>query len=484
MKLTPKPLHVVTPEDMEDEECAELDTGEETATAPPPAAAKAKKPTMAEIAAAKLAAQPPPPPADPKATGPKDLRGLHEAGRSEDIARLAAEAKPYTAPGEDGQPWVSYVSKNDGRPERVIDWRRYFEAGQVDLAETRGMDAEEIRDTLPPPIVHGVLRQGSTMILAGASKARKSWLALALALAVRTGGRFVGFRCEQARVRYVDLELKRNTGASRYALARLGLTDEPEIQAMIDEGFFYHSLRALPAEEGTAEGFAGWMKAEAQTGELWILDCLQPIMEVDQNDAVAVRGLMRCLMEAATATGAALVIIDHYNKSGDARGMARVSGSVAKVAAVDAILTLTPDRESDTIRVDLDLREDPPCEALAVRFNSHTHGFDVLDPDEAKREAERMEREQLAEWLATGWGDGSEARTRADLGAVWRMVSNSGALRERVKALLAAGMIREGKQGRSLIYEVATATSGNLWQVEATSPESLEALGKEVATGS
>ncbi len=127
----------------------------------------------------------------------------------------------------------------------MIDWQKYFRAAQIGTGKTHGMTADEIRETLPPAVIHGIARQGSVMILAGASKARKSWLALHLALAVRTGGTWVGFRTEQAHVRYIDFELKAATGLARYSLARLGLTEGyEEIQPVIDEGFSWQAKRS------------------------------------------------------------------------------------------------------------------------------------------------------------------------------------------------------------------------------------------------
>ena len=407
-----------------------------------------------------------------KAPLPKDLRELAATdGGKEQIRELAAAAPAYVAPSGNatGTPWVKAITDK----RRVIDWTRYYDAAQIDLAATVGMDADEIGETLPPPVIHGIVRQGSVMLLGGASKSRKSWLALALSLAVRTGDRFLGFRTEQAKVRYLDFELKERTGRARYSLARLGLTEDEEIQREIDSGFFYHSLRCHPTEEGRLAGIGEWMKATAAAGEVWILDCLQPVLEVDQNDALAVRRELGPLLAAAAQTGAVLVIVDHYNKSSMSQGMNRVSGSVAKVAAVDTIITLTPAPKMDgVIEVDFDLREDPPVDGrVLVKFNGRTHGFDLVTSEELETAEEKQNAEKLAGWLATGWPGGINApKTATELSAAWGVGS-----RKRVPQLEAAGMIERGaSRGKSHTWQLVPASRDKQGQGGTRQPETLE----------
>jgi hypothetical protein len=408
----------------------------------------------------------------------KDLRDLAATDQGKQkIRALAATAKPIQPEaGKTG--WVKSISE-DGR--RVIDWRKYYETTKIDLAATVGMDADEIRDTLPPPVIHGIVRQGSVVLLAGASKSRKSWLALALSLAVRTGGSFIGFRTEQAQVRYLDFELKERTGRARYSLARLGLTDDVDLQNQIDAGFSYHSLRCHPNEEGRLAGIGEWMLASAAVGEVWILDCLQPALEVDQNDALAVRRELGPLLSAASVTGAVLVIVDHYNKSSESRGMSRVSGSVAKVAAVDTIVTLTP-KTDGVIEVDFDLREDPPVDGQTlIRFNSQTHGFDLVTSEQLATVEEKQLAEKLADWIATGWQGEREPKTAAALAHAWQLDPTGGGLRKRLAALDSAGLVElAGKIGRANSWQLVPVHRDKLGQAGTSSQETIEPLGIEL----
>ena len=59
---------------------------------------------------------------------------------------------------------------------------------------------------LPPELIEGVLRCGHKMLISGASKAGKSFLLAELCLAIATGGEWIGLKCRQGKVLYVDLE--------------------------------------------------------------------------------------------------------------------------------------------------------------------------------------------------------------------------------------------------------------------------------------
>ncbi len=368
----------------------------------------------------------------------------------------SADLDQENGAGVTSEPWLKIITKESGEEVRVIDWPLYFDAGRIDLGATVGMDADEIRDTLPPPVVHGLLRHGSVGLLAGASKARKSWLALALAISAATGKHWLGFRVEPTRVRYIDFELKARTAAYRYSIARLGVTDDPAEQAAIDANVTFHSLRSMPAEKGTLAGVAAWIEAAGRPGELWILDCLQPVLEGDANDPAKVRSAFQPLLKASEKAGVVLLLIDHFNKNSEARGMARVSGSVAKVAAADAIITLSP-RGDGVIGVDFDLREDPPVDGeTLIRFNFATHGFDLVTPGEAEAAKSKAEKERHMEWIGQGWATGDAAKTRKELAKAWKLGA-TGAL-DRLRELEAAGRVEEGaKRKNANTYQLSLA---------------------------
>ena len=65
----------------------------------------------------------------------------------------------------------------------------------------------ELLPPLAPPLIEGVLRQGHKMLLAGPSKAGKSYALIELAICIAEGLPWLGFPCAQGKVLYVNLEL-------------------------------------------------------------------------------------------------------------------------------------------------------------------------------------------------------------------------------------------------------------------------------------
>ncbi len=71
---------------------------------------------------------------------------------------------------------------------------------------------ESVWDDLPalaPPLIENVLRQGHKMLIAGPSKAGKSFALIELCIAIAEGRKWFGWNCSQGRVLYVNLELDR-----------------------------------------------------------------------------------------------------------------------------------------------------------------------------------------------------------------------------------------------------------------------------------
>ena len=69
---------------------------------------------------------------------------------------------------------------------------------------------------LAPALIGGVLRQGHKMLLAGPSKAGKSFALIELTIAIAEGKSWLGFDCAQGRVLYVNLELDRASCLHRF----------------------------------------------------------------------------------------------------------------------------------------------------------------------------------------------------------------------------------------------------------------------------
>ena len=210
-------------------------------------------------------------------------------------------------------------------------WRS--ESLLVDVDSMTGMYVPELAE----PIVDGVLRRGHILMLTGPPKAGKSWCMAQLAYAVASGGEWMGFKCHQGSVCYVDTELDPNSLFNRLdrVRARMGLQDSDGlIQAM-----------PLRGKTVTAEMIANTI-ADAYGDSypsLVIIDSIYSIETGDENSAGDMRQMMQQLGSIA-AKGSAIAFAHHHAKgsAGSRNVIDRGSGSGVFGRFVDAMVDLTP----------------------------------------------------------------------------------------------------------------------------------------------
>ena len=108
------------------------------------------------------------------------------------------------------------IDTNIGKAD-FAEWREFIESATDDLPDPESMSA--VWDEMPPlapALIGGVLRQGHKMLLAGPSKAGKSFALIELTIAIAEGKSWLGFDCAQGRVLYVNLELDRASCLHRF----------------------------------------------------------------------------------------------------------------------------------------------------------------------------------------------------------------------------------------------------------------------------
>ncbi len=98
------------------------------------------------------------------------------------------------------------------------EWVDWLEAETDELPDTENLAADW--EHLPPladPLIFGVLRKGHKMLLAGPSKAGKSFALIELCIAIAEGKPWLGqFSCAQGKVLYINLELDRASCLHRF----------------------------------------------------------------------------------------------------------------------------------------------------------------------------------------------------------------------------------------------------------------------------
>ncbi len=98
------------------------------------------------------------------------------------------------------------------------EWRDWLEAETDELPETESLaDDWESLPPLADALITGVLRKGHKMLLAGPSKAGKSFALIELCIAIAEGTPWLGrFSCAQGKVLYINLELDRASCLHRF----------------------------------------------------------------------------------------------------------------------------------------------------------------------------------------------------------------------------------------------------------------------------
>ena len=219
-------------------------------------------------------------------------------------------------------------------------WRltKYHEEREKERKESyAAVDGYELLTHPPDPIqelVEGVFHNGLT-ILAGPPKSGKSWLVLGLALAVASGGRFLGSLPVKSAgsVAYFALEESQRRTSGR--IKKLVLDDN---QALRNIEFMYE----LPAlEQGGIAHLEQYIVDRAPS--MVIIDTLMAFVTGDKTARGDVFRQdyreIKALQDIATKHDTAILVVHHTNKVGG-DGVQAVAGSHGVTAAADCIWTL------------------------------------------------------------------------------------------------------------------------------------------------
>lgn len=259
-----------------------------------------------------------------------------------------------------------------------------------------------------PALVGGLLRRGHVSLLAGKGKSCKSWAAIALAVAVATGGDWLGFSCERGRVLYLDPEIDPKSLDNRFAeVCRARGADPAEVQASVCKW----PLRGV--EGAGMSAIVAALREGCCYGEfaLVILDSCSVFVEGDENSSVFVRSFFARVNELAAVTGASVLLVHHFGKgdAGDRDAGDRARGSSVWLDAPDATLYMTevfpPSEEASIEGVRAfaletgGLREFPPMDARHLLFEFPLHRLDAegITDDWKPRSGQRAGGKSTAE---------------------------------------------------------------------------------------
>lgn len=330
-------------------------------------------------------------------TAPKDCRALSNSAGPEALLAAVKAAEPVAMP----PPPEPAKDTAGGIVARHAEIAARTVVKMSDYEKVSPLDA---RSLLPRCVWDSILREGCLALLGGESKAKKSWFSLALAMHAVSSRPFLGITIPppeegQRRVVVLDYELLEENVMSRFvSLAEKFDQDDTAWRAIWDR-IEIRCHRSMLAEDVEWIDYCAAVVRLANRGDLIVVDCLQALPAGDANDPQAVRKVLGKLQSAATESGACVLVVDHFSKSTEARGMNRISGSMAKAATPDAILLLESEGR-DFIKFSTQLRMDPPRDPLTLEFRSPSEGFRVVDPEEREERKEAAKGKRDSERLA------------------------------------------------------------------------------------
>lgn len=250
------------------------------------------------------------------------------------------------------------ISTNIGK-ESWAEWKEWFEEINDDLPEPESLaDAWENMPELADPLIDGVLRQGHKMLLAGPSKAGKSFALIELCIAIAEGKPWLGWKCTQGRVLYVNLELDRASCLHRFrdAYAAQGLS--PGNIKNID-------IWNLRGKSKPMDKLApGLIRRALKTRPIAVvIDPIYKVITGDENSADQMAAFCNQFDRVCTELGCAVIYCHHHSKGnqGSKRSMDRASGSGVFARDPDALLDLIELELTDEIKeqqVDLFMRNE------------------------------------------------------------------------------------------------------------------------------
>ena len=229
------------------------------------------------------------------------------------------------------------VDTNIGK-ESWEEWHEWIESVNDDLPEPESLT--ETWDNLPelsPPLIEGILRQGHKMLLAGPSKAGKSYALIELSIAIAEGKRWLGWDCTQGKVLYVNLELDRASCLHRFKDVYQALRIEPNGLSNID--IWNLRGRSVPMDKLAPKLIR---RAAKKDYIAIIIDPIYKVITGDENSADQMAHFCNQFDLVCTELGCAVIYCHHHSKGGQGqkRSMDRASGSGVFARDPDALLDL------------------------------------------------------------------------------------------------------------------------------------------------
>lgn len=310
-------------------------------------------------------------------------------------------------PGVERNGKKQFIVDRDIGKESWNEWKEWIESINDDLPDPESL--ESVWCNLPelsPCLIQDVLRQGHKMLIAGPSKAGKSFLLIELCIAIAEGRKWINWECAAGRVLYVNLELDPASCLHRFNDVYQALGWKPERLQNID--IWNLRGKSVPMDKLAPKLIR---RAAKKDYIAVIIDPIYKVITGDENSADQMANFCNQFDKVCTELGCAVIYCHHHSKGsqGGKKSIDRASGSGVFARDPDALIDLIELETTEALlnqeenkavcveciralkrfgygeRMDEELSQDDQCSSLAmVQYCGKTLGhseYQILDQE-------------------------------------------------------------------------------------------------------
>lgn len=227
------------------------------------------------------------------------------------------------------------------------EWNEWIEDLNDDLPDPESLT--DFWNDMPekaPPLIEGLLRQGHKMLMAGPSKAGKSFALIELSIAIAEGRQWLGWNCTRGKILYVNLELDRPSALHRFKDVYQALGWAPNHLSNID--IWNLRGKSVPMDKLAPKLIRRAAKANYIAV---IIDPIYKVLTGDENSADQMAHFTNQFDKIATELGCGVIYCHHHSKGsqGGKKSSDRSSGSGVFARDPDAIIDLIELEVTDSL---------------------------------------------------------------------------------------------------------------------------------------
>ena len=307
------------------------------------------------------------------------------------------------------------VDTNIGKPSWA-EWKNWIEDLNDDLPEIATVEIGEDEPPLAPAIIEGVLREGHKLLLAGPSKAGKSFALIQLAIAMAEGSQWFGWPVRKGRCLYVNLELDAKSCAHRFWSIYQKRGEAPS-RGQVDVWNLRGNATAL--DKLTPKLIR---RAEKKGYQAVIIDPIYKVLTGDENSAAEMAAFCNHFDRICLKLGVATIYCHHHSKGaqGQKSSRDRSSGSGVFARDPDAILDLIELQIDKARREQVQNRWE--CDAMREALDAERAGWDAEASPDDLLQARLMEAHaKTVGMMQTAYRARMAARAMAKMASGWRV---------------------------------------------------------------